>query len=108
VEAAQHSVDPSERYTGPEFDEYCISEGKYLPASRDRTPCTTCPLGDLCQAGFEEQVRRVVAGENPSLTECKTFAPESLTREALLKGLSDEAARFVQEKVFDVIGGAET
>lgn len=101
MEAGGHNVDPSRRYEGPEFDEYCISEGRYLAASRDRTPCRTCPLGDLCQAGFEEQVKRVAAGENPSLTECKTFASEALTRDALLNGLTEQARRFVEDKVFN-------
>src|SRR5579883_145839 len=63
-----YNIDPSKPYDGPEFEEYCISEGKYLPASRDRTPCMTCPLFSLCQPGFEEQVRRLQNGENPSLT----------------------------------------
>jgi hypothetical protein len=36
---------------------------------RDRTSCTACPLGELCQAGFEEQILRFHAGENPSLTD---------------------------------------
>jgi len=48
------NVDPRAPYDGPEFDEYCISEKAYLPASRDRTPCVTCPLGNLCDAGFKE------------------------------------------------------
>ena len=91
--------DPSKPYTGPDFDEYCISAGAYLPASRDRTPCTTCPLGDLCQAGFEEQVRKVVAGENPSLTDCKIFPEESLRPENLFSGLTDDQIQFVKRHV---------
>jgi hypothetical protein len=107
VDVSGYNVDPSKHYDGPEFDEYCIAEGKYLPASRDRAPCATCALGDLCQAGFEEQVRRVMAGENPSLTECKIFAPESLMSESLLRGLSEEATEFVKEKVFNLAGGGD-
>ena len=95
----------SERYDGPEFDEYCISEKAYLPASRDRTPCTTCPLGNLCEAGFREQVRRVVAGENPSLTECKSFTEVSLAEDALLAGLAPDQRAFVLQNVFNKTGG---
>jgi len=92
-------VDPHGRYDGPEFDEFCISEGRYLPASRDRTPCITCTLGNLCQAGFEEQVRLVAAGENPSLTECKTFTDESLQPANLLSGLSEQQVAFVRKHI---------
>lgn len=95
------NVDPRARYDGPEFEEYCISEKAYLPASRDRTPCLTCPLGDLCEAGFQEQVRLVSRGENPSLTECKVFPEESLTQENLLTGLSNEQKAFVLHHVFE-------
>lgn len=102
MEVSGFNVDPRKAYDGPAFQEYCISEGKYLPAIRDRAPCIACPLGDLCQAGFEEQVQRVVAGRNPSLTECKVFAPEALTEASLIKGLSDEAVEFVKEKVFNL------
>lgn len=90
---------PTERYDGPEFEEYCISEAKYLPASRDRTPCLTCPLSTLCQAGFDEQVARVARGENPSLTEGCAFDPEALAPHNLLRGLTEEQTAFVKSKV---------
>lgn len=92
-------ADPSKAYTGPEFDEYCISAGAYLPASRDRTPCITCPLGQLCQVGFEEQIRKVAAGENPSLTDCKVFSEESLRPDNLIAGLTGDQIRFVKKHV---------
>ena len=92
-------VDPQERYDGPEFEEFCISEGKYLPASRDRTPCITCPLSDLCLPGFEEQVRRIMRGDNPSLTEGCVFDPESLRPHKLLAGLTEEQKTFLVQKV---------
>ena len=95
----QYIVDPNLRYDGPEFEEYCISEGKYLPASRDRTPCITCPLFNLCQPGFEEQVRRIQQGQNPSLTAGCAFSDESLSRDSLLAGLSEEQAAFVLSKL---------
>ena len=94
---------PNERYVGPEFEEYCISEAKYLPASRDRTSCATCPLNNLCQAGFEEQIRRLQAGENPSLTEGCAFDPNALTPRQLLRDLTDEQKRFVISKLPSLI-----
>jgi hypothetical protein len=87
------------KYAGPEFDEFCISENRFLHATRDRAPCLACPLCNLCQAGFEEQARRASRGENPSLTEDKVFIPELLTKERLFAGLSPEEANFVVEKV---------
>ena len=93
------NVLPTKRYEGPDFEEYCISEGKYLPASRDRTPCTSCPLFNLCQPGFDEQVRKVQTGENPSLTDGCSFSERALTREALLAGLTPEQAEFVLQKI---------
>lgn len=93
------NVVPTTRYEGPEFEEYCISEGKYLPANRNRTPCISCPLFNLCQPGFEEQVRKVQVGENPSLTDGCSWNERALTREALLAGLTPEQAQFVLEKV---------
>jgi hypothetical protein len=86
-------------YNGPDFDEFCISEGRYLSARRDRSPCLSCPLNNLCQAGFEEQVKRVERGENPSLTEGVTFSEEELSKEHLLSGLTPEQVRFVQSKI---------
>lgn len=94
-----YNVDPRRRYRGPEFDEYCISQNRYLPASRDRTPCVCCPLQELCQAGFEEQVRRVVSGENPSLTDDVTHQPEQLRRDVLLSGLNANQQAFVTEHI---------
>jgi hypothetical protein len=94
-----YQTDPRKIYDGPEFDEYCIREGGYLPASRDRSECAVCPLGNLCQAGFEEQVRKVTNGENPSLTDCKVFAEEALMPENLVVGLSDDQVRFVKKYV---------
>lgn len=93
-------VDPHPRYDGPEFEEYCISEKAYLPASRDRTPCRSCPLGNLCDAGFKEQVRLVANGENPSLTDCKVFDEDAISRDNLLVGLSSEQKAFVIHHVF--------
>ena len=100
MKAAGYNTDPRRRYDGPEFDEYCIREKAYLPASRDRSPCITCPLGDLCDAGFKEQVRLVANGEDPSLTDCKIFPEEDLTRDKLLSGLSPEQRRFVLGHVY--------
>jgi hypothetical protein len=95
----QLDVLPTMRYNGPEFEEYCISEQKYVPASRDRTPCITCPLSNLCQEGFEEQVRRIQRGENPSLTEGCAFSPEALKPQVLLSDLSEEQRAFVISKI---------
>ena len=92
-------VDPNQIYDGPSFEEYCISEAKYLPANRDRTPCTTCPLFDLCQPGFEEQVRRIQQGENPSLTASCAFDGDVLSPLNLLKGLSQVQKDFVISKI---------
>jgi len=97
--SVQYNVDPTKLYDGPEFEEYCISEGRYLPASRDRTPCMTCPLFNLCQPGFEEQVRRIQQGENPSLTSACSFPEGSLSRDNLFDGLTQEQIDFVLEKV---------
>jgi hypothetical protein len=93
------NVDPATRYQGPEFEEYCISEGKYLLASRDRTPCITCPLATLCQPGFEEQVRRIQRGENPSLTDGCAFTTDALKPDALLLGLTERQREFVKSKI---------
>jgi hypothetical protein len=92
-------VHPSQLYDGAEFDEYCISEARYLPASRDRTPCLSCPLNSLCQAGFEEQIRRLQAGENPSLTEGCAFRPDALGPQQLFNGLTEEQKNFVVAKI---------
>ena len=93
------NVDPRQRYEGPEFDEYCISEGKYLPATRDRTPCVSCPLAKLCQAGFDEQVAKVQRGEDPSLTNGCVFDNDRLSPNQLLAGLSAEQIDFVTDKI---------
>lgn len=90
---------PNTQYNGPDFEEYCISEGRYLRANRDRTHCISCPLFNLCQPGFEEQVRRVQQGENPSLTEGCNFSPQALSRESLLDGLTREQIDFLLQKV---------
>lgn len=94
-----YNTDPTKRYVGPEFEEYCIAEAKYLPASRDRTSCITCPLNNLCIPGFEEQVRRIQHGENPSLTEGCFFPDESLTPEKLFEGLSQEQIVFLKKHI---------
>jgi hypothetical protein len=94
-----YNVSPAKLYDGPDFEEYCISEARYLLASRDRTPCITCPLSNLCLPGFEEQVRRIQAGENPSLTEGCAFDPGSLTPARLLDGLTAEQKAFILAKV---------
>ncbi len=93
------NVKPDGMYDGPDFDEYCISEGRYLPARRDRSPCIPCPLSNLCQAGFEEQVRRMIAGEDPSLTSACSARPDALNTELLLNGLTPQQARFVLERI---------
>jgi hypothetical protein len=93
------NVDPYGQYDGPEFEEYCIAEVKYLLASRDRSACASCALSSLCQAGFEEQVRRVMVGENPSLTEGCVFEPEALEPHRLLAGLTPEQRAFVRSKI---------
>lgn len=95
----QYNTSPAKPYDGPDFEEYCISEGRYLPATRDRTPCISCPLSNLCLPGFEEQVRRIQAGENPSLTDGCAFEPDTLTPARLLDGLTDEQKAFVLAKV---------
>jgi hypothetical protein len=95
------NVDPRLPYDGPQFEEYCIAEKAYLPASRDRTPCISCPLGNLCDAGFQEQVRLISSGENPSLTECKVFPEQALTKDSLLAGLSEDQRAFVLHHVFE-------
>ncbi len=99
TEVLNYNTDPLKRYDGPEFEEYCISEGKYLPASRDRTPCLTCPLNSLCIPGFEEQVRKIQHGENPSLTEGCVFSDESLSSEKLFEGLSEEQVNFLKKHI---------
>lgn len=99
MEEQIYNTDPSKRYDGPEFEEYCISEASYLPASRDRTPCITCPLNNLCIPGFEEQVRKLQNGENPSLTEGCSIEPSRLTAESLFEGLSQEQIDFVKKHV---------
>ena len=99
IVALKYNVDANHRYDGPEFEEYCISEGRYLPASRDRTPCIACPLYNLCQPGFEEQVRRIQQGENPSLTHGCAFPDGTLSRESLFNGLNTEQVEFVLSKI---------
>lgn len=84
---------------GPEFEEFCIDEGRYLSSRRDRSPCLPCALHDLCQAGFEEQERRVALGLNPSLTDGTEFPEEALDSESLLKGLSKAQVSFLIEKI---------
>lgn len=100
-------TDPSLIYDGPEFEEYCISEGKYLSASRDRTACIECPLSGLCKPGFEEQVRKIQLGENPSLTEGCAFTSESLDPKKLLEGLTDAQRIFVQSKIPELRGNPD-
>ncbi|MFR9694764.1 hypothetical protein ACL02V_29065 [Bacillus mobilis] len=95
----KYNIAPTSQYDGPEFEEYCISEASYLPASRDRTPCISCPLSNLCLPGFEEQVRRIQHGENPSLTEGCAFDPEALKPQKLLADLTEEQKAFVLAKV---------
>ncbi|HET9057441.1 MAG TPA: hypothetical protein VFN30_11415 [Chitinophagaceae bacterium] len=99
MEKLNYNTDPTKQYNGPEFEEYCISEAKYLPASRDRTPCITCPLNNLCIPGFEEQVRRIQRGENPSLTEGCSFDPDRLTNENLFKDLTEEQIVFLKKHI---------
>jgi hypothetical protein len=86
-------------YRGREFLEYCVSEGCYMEATRDRSPCSVCVLEELCQAGFEEQVRRVNAGENPSLTE-EMEVPDPVSAWAeVRKCLTSEQVEFILTKI---------
>jgi hypothetical protein len=95
----KYNTNPLHKYDGPEFEEFCISEGEYLPATRDRTPCMKCPLHNLCIAGFEEQVARIIKGENPSLTEGCNLNEEMLTKDQLFKGLTHEQIKFVLKNI---------
>jgi len=95
----KYNTNPLKKYNGPEFEEYCISESKYLSSSRDRTPCTICPLNNLCIPGFEEQVRKIQNGENPSLTEGCTFEPNRLSTSRLFEGLSEEQINFIKQHI---------
>lgn len=94
-----YNTNPEKKYEGPEFEEYCISEGKYLSAKRDRTSCITCPLSNLCIPGFEEQVRKLQNGENPSLTEGCAFSEDSLRPDKLLEGLTNEQVDFLKKHI---------
>lgn len=96
---AKYKTRPDEIYNGPTFEEYCISEKKYLPANRDRTPCITCPLSNLCIAGFEEQVRRIQEGLNASLTDDKDYNEVSLSSENLFNGLSEIQIDFLKKHI---------
>ena len=99
METHNYNTDPLGQYNGPEFEEYCISEGKYLLASRDRTSCLKCPLNNLCIPGFEEQVRRIQNGENPSLTDGCSFDPKALSPEQLFIGLSQLQIDFLKKHI---------
>lgn len=92
-------TDPLQLYEGPEFEEYCIAEAKYLPATRDRTPCIECPLNNLCIPGFDEQVRKLQNGENPSLTEECSFDPDRLLPENLFNGLTETQIIFLKKHI---------
>jgi hypothetical protein len=46
-------------------------------------------------------VKQVLAGQNPSLTECKQFSDSSLERSALLSGLTEQQRRFVLLHVYN-------
>lgn len=94
-----YNTNPEKKYEGPEFEEYCISEGKYLSASRDRASCITCPLSNLCIPGFEEQVRKLQNGENPSLTDGCAFSEDSLRPDKLLEGLTNEQVDFLKKHI---------
>jgi hypothetical protein len=93
------STHSAQLYNGPDFDEYCVSESAYLPANRDRTPCLTCPLSNLCQAGFEEQARRAITGEETSLTKDCQMPLADLGPENLLAGLDGRQRAFVTQHV---------
>ncbi|MBK9152494.1 MAG: hypothetical protein IPM26_16615 [Saprospiraceae bacterium] len=95
----KYTTDPSKIYDGPNFEEFCIAQAKYLPANRNRTDCITCPLNNLCIPGFEEQVRRVISGENPSLTEGCSIDTNDLTSEKLFEGLSTEQINFIKKHI---------
>ena len=89
----------SNPYEGPHFDEYCISEAAYLSSHRDRTPCRSCALENLCEAGFEEQQRLAALGMNPSLTDGVNFDSVQLQPVNILIGLTAEQRAFVSEKI---------
>ncbi|ETZ22827.1 hypothetical protein [Pedobacter sp. V48] len=97
--AKKYITNPTQRYDGPDFEEYCISASKYLSANRDRVSCVSCPLNNLCIPGFEEQVRKLQNGENPSLTEGCSFKPEQLTTDSLFEGLNEEQINFVKKHI---------
>jgi|GEM_PF-3478427 len=97
--ASQFNTDPCWPYDGPEFDEFCIDHGGYLPASRDRRGCTTCPLSTLCQAGFEEQVRLATQGADPNLIKDCTLTADELTAERLFTGMRPDAIEFVKSRI---------
>jgi len=99
MERLIYNTEPTTKYDGPDFEEYCISEAKYLPANRNRTQCVSCPLNNLCIPGFEEQVRKIQAGENPSLTEGCSFEPDKLSAENLFKGLTEEQIEFLKKHI---------
>lgn len=97
-----YNTNPDKKYDGPEFEEYCIAEAKYVPASRDRSACKSCPLSNLCIAGFEEQVRKLQHGENPSLTEGCAFSEDSLHPDKLFEGLNPDQIAFVKKHIPDI------
>lgn len=90
---------PDKIYNGPHFEEYCISEKAYLSSNRDRTPCISCPLSNLCIPGFEEQVRRIQLNLNPSLTEGVSHDESDLSSDNLLDGLSDLQIDFLKKHI---------
>lgn len=77
----------------PLFSEVCVEAGSALPSTRDRSACGACPVGRLCNAGFERQRSLVAGGLDPNLE--ATVSPELLSQpvEVMLANLtSDEIA----------------
>lgn len=102
MKSQKYNTNPLRPYDGPEFEEFCISKGKYLSSNRNRFSCSVCPLANLCTAGFEEQVRRVKNGEDPSLTGEHSTMQTELSKENLLRDLTDEQISFIKKHIFNL------
>lgn len=83
--------------TVPHFDEFCVATGTTHVSTRDRSRCTTCPLGALCDLGFAEQARRVIEGQNPDITVGPV--PEGVVLTAVLSSLTHSERAFVETHI---------